>query len=300
MFGGYSGTGLLGDTWEWNGTQWSQRSPAHAPAARQFPSLAWDPVANATLLYGGVLANGWTDETWHWDGTDWVMRTPNLTPSIRGIAKVATDLHRRRVILFGGSDSDSSTWEWDGIGWQSLQLPGPSARSSQVMAYDTAHRETLLFGGGDPNLGWLNDTWSYSTSVPATATAYGVGCAGSVGVPALANDDFRLPWLGDTVVMRVSNLAPTALAAFFATSSDSASPYPLASFGMPGCNGLVAAPTAEFRPISAGTAVWQLAVPNIPSLVGVQLFQQTLILEPGVNAAGAIISNGVELVAGIR
>jgi hypothetical protein len=263
--------------------------------------MAWDPVAHAVLMYGGTSYAGISnDETWHWDGTDWVMRTPPLTPSVRIISGMSSDPHRRRIVLFGGNNWDNSTWEWDGSQWHGIVVPGPSPRMGMAVAYDFARRGTVLFGGTDISFGYLNDTWIWSTPTPASATAFGAGCPGSIGVPLLANDDFRLPWLGDTLAMRVSNLAPTAPAVFFATGISPSTPLDLGMFGMPGCNGLVLSPTAEFAPVAGGSAVWQLNVPNSASLVGVHLYQQALVLEPGVNAAGAVISNGVDLVAGVR
>jgi hypothetical protein len=147
---------------------------------------------------------------------------------------------------------------------------------------------------------YLDDTWGWSTPTPATVTTYGAGCPGTAGVPVLANDDSLLPWVGDTMVMRVSNLATSASAAFFTTGLTTAPPSSLAAFGMPGCNQLLAPATTQFALVASGSATWQLAIPNTAALAGVHLAQQALILESGVNAAGAIVSNGAELVAGIR
>jgi hypothetical protein len=300
MFGGSAATGLQNDTWTWNGNQWSQRSPAHLPSPRNIAAMAFDPAGGGVLLYGGNTQAGVSDETWTWNGSDWLMRTPSTPPFLRGKTGIVADLHRGRVVLFGGSNSDNTTWEWDGAEWHDFVLPAASPRSAPSMAYDTARRETILFGGLDPLVLFVNDTWTYSTPTPASYTAYGSGCAGSVGVPLLANRPYVLPWLGDSFTARASNLAPAVAAVFFATGLASTPPQSLAAFGMPGCDALLQPAVAELRLAAAGAADWTFAIPNTPSLAGVHLFQQAFALEAGANATGIVVSNGAELVTGIR
>ena len=40
LFGGRNGTTLYGDTWEWNGTAWTQKSPPFSPSPRSLYSQA--------------------------------------------------------------------------------------------------------------------------------------------------------------------------------------------------------------------------------------------------------------------
>jgi len=53
---------VMGDTWLWNGTSWSQitsffNTPA-TPASRFGATMAYDPVNQRTVLFGGVDTNG--------------------------------------------------------------------------------------------------------------------------------------------------------------------------------------------------------------------------------------------------
>src|SRR5437762_219891 len=61
----FGGCCVLGDTWEWDGTTWTQRSPAASPPARSYHALAYDAGHAVTVLFGG-LGNGGSDfgDTW--------------------------------------------------------------------------------------------------------------------------------------------------------------------------------------------------------------------------------------------
>jgi hypothetical protein len=52
LFGGF-GTGYLGDTWTWDGTDWTQRTSAHAPSPREAMSMAYDAAHGQVVLFGG-------------------------------------------------------------------------------------------------------------------------------------------------------------------------------------------------------------------------------------------------------
>ncbi|MBI3892210.1 MAG: hypothetical protein HY303_11855 [Candidatus Wallbacteria bacterium] len=59
VFGGQdSGGNYLGDTWEWDGGSWYQRSPATSPAPRALHSLAYDSVRSGTTRGSGMGRTG--------------------------------------------------------------------------------------------------------------------------------------------------------------------------------------------------------------------------------------------------
>jgi hypothetical protein len=45
-------------TWIWDGTNWTQKSPANSPSPRYDFGLAYDAVHQQTLLFGGVESRG--------------------------------------------------------------------------------------------------------------------------------------------------------------------------------------------------------------------------------------------------
>ncbi len=47
------GLGYLGDTWTWNGADWTKRSPAHSPSRRSGAAMAYDTARDQIVLFGG-------------------------------------------------------------------------------------------------------------------------------------------------------------------------------------------------------------------------------------------------------
>jgi hypothetical protein len=116
LFGGVSTAGSvyqhLGDTWAWDGTDWSQLSPAHSPSPRQSATLVAHAASSRILLIGGAAETDLSD-SWAWDGADW-LSIPS--PGSRNGASAA-DLGPQ-VLLFGGTaGSAASTYTWDGERW---------------------------------------------------------------------------------------------------------------------------------------------------------------------------------------
>ena len=65
--------------------------------------------------------------------------------------------------------------------------------------------------------------------------------------------------------------------------------------GMPNCRAYVQFLVSLAITPSGSTAAFPLTIPNNPALAGQQLFAQSAMLVPGINAFGAVSSNGVDL-----
>jgi hypothetical protein len=176
MFGGDNngGLGILGDTWEWDGSNWNEVTPRAAPSARVSPALAYDRFASRTVLFGGSRdpsAAVCFADTWEWDGAHWLQRVPAAAPAARAYHALAFDSRRGRTVLFGGqantSPSLADTWEWDGVNW-ALQTPAtsPPARTLHAMTYDSGRGRVVLFGGWTGAFvgSALADTWEWDGS----------------------------------------------------------------------------------------------------------------------------------------
>ena len=186
LFGGHQYDGAhiwLNDTWEWDGVDWVQRTPATTPPGRAHAAMAYDAARGVTVLFGGWA--GFYGDTWEWDGTDWAQRSPATAPTARLFPRMVYDAEREVCVLFGGYDYtynyQNDTWEWDGTNWvQRTPAASPTGRDSHQMAYDAARGLTFLFGGGGV-AGFLGDTWEYpivtgwTVYVPVVLHAYPPG-----------------------------------------------------------------------------------------------------------------------------
>lgn len=170
LFGG-RGAGPLADTWEWNGTAWTCRSPADHPSPRLHHVMAYDQNRKRVVLFGGS-AGGELQDTWEWDGTNWLEASPGAgaAPGPRAEAAMVYWPSLGRTVLFGGRRKGQfldDTWTWDGHRWEQLQVAGPPPRCAAMLG-DAGGGKLLLFGGmGDvPGqlMGMLADSWEFDGS----------------------------------------------------------------------------------------------------------------------------------------
>jgi cysteine-rich repeat protein len=176
MFGGGAPSvfELVNDTWEWDGSTWTQRAAGPAPSPRQATAMIYDLARDKLVLFSGkqlvdgVILNLPTD-TWEWSGGTWVKHAVGSSvPAPRQGHGMAYNPGRKKVVLFGGStDSFGSeplgdTWDWDGMNWESevhvVTPTAPSLRSKFAMT--TVNNGVFLFGGSSNGSGGMNDTWS--------------------------------------------------------------------------------------------------------------------------------------------
>ncbi len=121
----------------------------------------------------------------------------------------------------------------------------------------------------------------------------GNGCPGSLGVSSLTPTG--APTLGGTLSIDVNNL-PLNVAVMCLGLSNTSSvfgplPVDLTAFGAAGCFGLVSPDSNTVLIGAAGSATYILNVPNIPSLICTQIFNQAFVIDPGVNALGGVMSD---------
>ncbi len=168
MFGGYDGnnTTALGDTWTYEGTNWTPSTPATAPDARWGHAMAFDNRRARTVLFGGFRPGvGSVADTWEFDGTTWTQLATANAPAGRAYHAMAFDSVRNRMVAFGGLGNAlatlGDTWTFDGVDWMQVATANaPSARRGAAIAFDAARGKTVLFGGGNGTTNF-NDTWTF-------------------------------------------------------------------------------------------------------------------------------------------
>ena len=287
LFGGVANGLHLGDTWEWSGVDWAPRSPVNAPSARSGHAMVDDELRGVVILHGGEVGGTVLQDTWEWNGANWSLRTaagPQLLQP-----RMVHDRARERIVLNGGNSSTGvgETWEWDGMAWTQRLTATP--RSWWSLAHDPVRRVTVLYAEGP--------TWEYGPTTPATFASYGNGCPGSAGTPTLVAADLSLPWIGDTLTLRLTNLPATAPGTVLVGESNTVwgsvgLPFDLGFLGMPGCPLLT--PPTLLVPVTAsnGIATLGLPIPNIQRFVGGRFYCQGLVLDLPANALGVTVSNG--------
>jgi len=163
LFGGQGQSGVLGDTWKWNGSVWTQVTGlSPSPSPRGGAQMASD--GQNLILFGGYTLSGSTKvpnrETWLWNGTSWT----NVTPADPGDSPPAAyngqmSFNGQTAVLYGGitgtktesghtiKDSSPDFWMWNTQTqtWNSTPGPLPFGRWDHAMAYDG--KRTVIFSG---------------------------------------------------------------------------------------------------------------------------------------------------------
>ena len=124
-----------GDTWTWDGSDWSQQHPAHHPLLFQ-PSATYDYARKQIVLVGSTPT--FSTQTWTYDGFDWTHQAQadgKPAPS-RMDNRLSFDAASKTVVTFGGYNGDRSNlaaltavWEWDGRTWSQTPATAPFAIS---------------------------------------------------------------------------------------------------------------------------------------------------------------------------
>ena len=183
LFGGLgrSAGDILGDTWTWDGNDWTHEPTAISPPPRYSASMAFDPVSGQIVLFGGCDAGGCDlADTWTWTGDGWIELTPAHSPTGRSSAAMVSDRSHDQILLFGGFSGGrglADTWLWKDGDWvEAAVQPSPPARLLAGVAYDESSESVVLYGGfsSGPEFAMRSDTWtwngaSWSQAAPATS-----------------------------------------------------------------------------------------------------------------------------------
>jgi hypothetical protein len=172
LFAGFHGTGYWDDTWSWNGTAWTQLSPATSPSGRDSAAFVYDPATSQMILFGGFRGSGFAPgDTWTWNGTTWTQLSPAHSPGIDVFARQAAYDTASNQLLFFGGDAGHNTflntiWTWTGTDWTQLSpATSPPPRAYGAMTFDSATGQVVLFSGSENALtSFPTTTWAWNGS----------------------------------------------------------------------------------------------------------------------------------------
>lgn len=292
LFGGYGAAGFLSDTWAYDGSTWAQLASPSAPSARYLHAMCTDPQRQRILLQGGLGNSKWIRDTWEWDGSAWIERFPQRDAGTRYGQSMCYDEGRQRIVTWGGEFSGAIEAEWDGTNW-TWGTPGqqPLQRFKPALCYDRARDRVIAFGGFDLVGTPLSDTWAYGAVSAPSLSAYGTGCGGAFGVPALGACP---PFLGnDRFLIDVSRARPSS-ACIVGLSRDAQ------SLPMLGCTLLLLPPIvpALAQADARGFATVRLALPHDRGLLGAPLHAQAFVADPTAGLHALAVSAGLRFVVG--
>lgn len=167
LFGGSSSrTVKRNDTWEWDGSTWTDRTPTTSPSPRDDHGLAYSTQSGSVVLVGGYDSTQLlVGDTWEWNGTTWTQRFPATSPAADR-AQLAELSSSGRVVLFRTpfQSAVSETWEWTGSTWVQAALfgPSPAGRFDGALApFGTGPTSRVLVFGGTVAGAPTQDLWGF-------------------------------------------------------------------------------------------------------------------------------------------
>lgn len=143
----------LYDTWEFDGTNWTQIGSATGMTVVK-PILTYDEARHEILMVGMESVDSLTTVTfrYHADSGTWEKLTSEKNPACVNEGGTAYQQHNQTVLLFGGVCTGSTptlgeTWEWNGTKWNEITTNVSNRTVDEAMMYDAWRQETIAFGG---------------------------------------------------------------------------------------------------------------------------------------------------------
>lgn len=277
-------------TWEYQGTTWTQVTTSGNPGPRERPAMCFHAGIGKAVLFGGSNGSSLVDETWLYDGVAGTWTQVAITgpkPSPRNGATLAFDALHGLCVLTGGQGAAGSladTWTFDGATWTQQPTTTQAVRDHVMAALPTTG-QVVKFGGfvAAPNT-LSNETWEIGSGI------YGSGCAGTSGVPSLVATG--APQIGQGWTANVTNLNASFNLTFLVFGLTKLPGIDLtALLGMPGCPAFASADLLLSATGSGGAASWTW--PSVAGPLGASFYTQALCLDPPANGFGFTVSNAV-------
>lgn len=170
-------------TWEWDGTNWTQVTPIASPTGRAYFGMAYDIGRQRTVVFGGSTNPGLlinSNQTWEYDGLTWTQAamTSTANPGALQFPAMAYHAGLAQTVLFGGinphTGGTNTTWLFNGLTWTQapVVLTSPGIRNMPKMVYDPLRSTCVMHGGSDPALGTpIDETWEFDGVVWRQVTA---------------------------------------------------------------------------------------------------------------------------------
>jgi hypothetical protein len=294
MFGGLGDGGTLGgDTWEWNGTAWSQHpGPVH-PSPRYSPAMTYDLHLGATVLFGGQIGPTALDQrtdTWTWNGGSWHPVLTSTPAPVQLSPSLVFDFAANRTRLSGsvsvGTFPNASwlfqVWEFDGANWTQIS-------SAASVGFQQGYLQSVYDLTRGAIVAYDSTSLRDLAAVPAEVTGYGAGC----GSPPPQLMPRARPRVGAATAGLEFAVAP-GQAVLFGLSFAQAN-TPLGG----GCTLLLGAGSVALFGVAdaRGNAALAIPIANDSRLIGQTLLAQGAVLSPS-SPLGFDVTSGLRLRVG--
>lgn len=153
-------------TWVFHSGNWSMAQSSPPPGPRALPTLVYDSLDRATILYGGQT---WSS-TWEFSHGNWTNVTKGAAPNPMEGVGLAYDAFDKYVLLFGGTNTTGSgipneTWtfargNWTPIATQGQAPPDYGEYQINPMVYDSALDSVVLFENTNWTYLYQEGTWT--------------------------------------------------------------------------------------------------------------------------------------------
>lgn len=145
LWNGQNLTSQYGDTWTFDGTDWTQVATS-GPHARINPNAAFDPRVGGMLLFGGFDNDSSTyyQDSWSWTGSAWTLLSTVASPTKRDSGVMAYLPSAGKTVIFGGFDANNTNL---GDTWA---LTMSAATSAPVVSTQTSATRTFAVSWGAP------------------------------------------------------------------------------------------------------------------------------------------------------
>lgn len=119
-----------GETWTWNGQQWSKME-MDQPANMFNSTMTYQLPEQRLIRFGGWNGKARTDETWFFQNNSWTQLETNEQPAARNHSQMIYDQENQQLVLFGGHNGEwvfGDLWIFKENRWKQLIRTAPKKR----------------------------------------------------------------------------------------------------------------------------------------------------------------------------
>lgn len=146
-------TETLYDTWEFDGTDWTQAAPSGSVHVGK-PVLAYDPSRKQMVLVGSNDLFATTMYLYNAEAKSWAAPSPapDKLPTCANDGVMVYQKHKQRIAYVGGicqtgTPTSDELWEWDGTTWVKATINSVDKATGQAFTYDASTFRLQMFGG---------------------------------------------------------------------------------------------------------------------------------------------------------